>query len=117
MIYGCDISRDAIIGTNVTFNHRALGVVIHPKAIIEDDVYIEHHVCLGQKDGLDVAAPIIRKGCVIGAYAVLLGKIEIGEGTVVGACSLVLQSVPAHTIYYNKRNEEMKPNMKGVGHY
>ena len=31
---------------------------------------------------------------------------EIGEGCVIGACSLVLHDVPAHTIFYNERIEK-----------
>ena len=56
-----------------TFNHNGLGVVIHPNSQIEDSVYIEHHVCLGQRTGTDTTAPVIRKNTVIGAYSVILG--------------------------------------------
>ena len=65
--------RTAQIGSGVTFNHKGLGVVIHPNSQIEDNVYIEHHVCLGQRTGTDTAAPVVRKNTVIGAYSVILG--------------------------------------------
>lgn len=71
--FGCDIPENTKIGDNVVFNHKAMGVVIHPNAVIEDNVYFEHHVCLGQRTGTDASAPIIRKNCVIGAYAMILG--------------------------------------------
>lgn len=109
-IYKCEIPRSARIGRNVTFNHKGLGVVIHPNAQIEENVYIEYHVCLGQRTGNDTSAPIIRKNVVIGAYAVILGGVEVGEGSVIGACSLVLEDVPPHTIFYNSRIVEMKEN-------
>ena len=98
-------------------NHKGLGVVIHPNSQIEDNVYIEHHVCLGQRTGTDTAAPVVRKNTVIGAYSVILGGVEIGEGCVIGACSLVLHAVPAHTIFYNERIEKTKENHKPIGQY
>lgn len=117
IIYRCDILVAAKIGKNVTFNHRGLGVVIHPCAVIENNVFIEHHVCLGQRSGDDTSAPVIRENVVIGAYAILLGGIEVGEGTVIGAGSLVLEDVPAHSIFYNPRNAHIKANYKKVGCY
>lgn len=116
LIYKCEIPRKARIGNGVTFNHKGLGVVIHPNSKIEDNVYIEHHVCLGQRTGGDTAAPVIRKNTVIGAYSVILG-VEIGEGCVIGACSLVVHSVPPHTIFYNDRTETIKKNNKPIGQY
>ncbi len=60
---------------------------------------------------------MIRKNVVIGAYAIILGGIEIGEGTVIGAGSLVLENVPAHSIYYNPRNSHISVNNKKTGCY
>ena len=117
IIYKCEIPYSAKIGNKVTFNHKGLGVVIHPNSQIEDNVYIEHHVCLGQRIGEDISAPIIRKNVVIGAYSVILGGVEIGEGSVIGACSLVLHDIPAHCIYYNERIERIKKNHKPIGQY
>jgi serine O-acetyltransferase len=72
-VYKYEIPRTAQIGSGVTFNHKGLGVVIHPNSQIEDNVYIEHHVCLGQRTGTNTAAPVVRKNTVIGAYSVILG--------------------------------------------
>jgi len=109
-IYKCEIPVNTNIGENVTFNHNGLGVVIHPNSIIKDNVYIEHHVCLGQRTGDDARAPIINKNVVIGAYAIILGNVEIGEHSVIGAGSLVLHDIPPHSIYYNNRTEVIKCN-------
>ena len=73
LLYKCEILKAARIGNRVTFNHNGLGVVVHPNSLIDDDVYIEHHVCLGQRTGVDTSAPVIRKNTVIGAYSVILG--------------------------------------------
>lgn len=73
IIYNCEIPRNVEIGKNVVFNHRGLGVVIHPNVVIEDNVYIEHHVCLGQRYGNDTSAPHIEENVVIGCYSIILG--------------------------------------------
>jgi acetyltransferase-like isoleucine patch superfamily enzyme len=42
---------------------------------------------------------ILKKGCWIGANAILLPGVTIGENAVVGAGSIVTKSVPARTVY------------------
>lgn len=117
ILFGCNIPKCLKLGKNVVFNHRALGVVIHPNAIIEDNVHIEHHVCLGQKSGSSLEAPVIHKNVVIGAYAIVLGGVDIGEGSVIGAGSLVTCDIPPHSIYYNERKVIIKNNCKPIGQY
>lgn len=41
---------------------------------------------------------ILRKGCLIGINSVIMPGVEIGEGAIVGSCSLVTKDVPAWTI-------------------
>ncbi|MDY2636837.1 MAG: DapH/DapD/GlmU-related protein [Phascolarctobacterium sp.] len=94
ILYHCDIPMESRIAKSVKFNHGALGVVIHPKTIIDDNVWIEHHVCCGQRIGILSEAPHIEKDCVIGAYAILLGGITIGEGSVIGAGCIVTHDIP-----------------------
>ena len=42
--------------------------------------------------------PKIKQGVLLGPGAKVLGNIEIGEGSMVAASSVVLKSVPAHSI-------------------
>ncbi len=101
ILYGCEIPRMAQIGNNVTFIHRGLGTVISSFAIIEDNVRIQHHVTIGTLDNGERKAPIIRRGAYIGAYAILLGDIEIGENAKIGAGTMVLHDVEANSTYVN----------------
>lgn len=101
-MYGCDIPRQAKIDKTVEFPHHALGVVITPSATIEENVVIQHHATIainkkGQK-------PTIRKGAYIGAYALIIGDVEIGENSTIGAGAVVTKSVPANGVYVS-RNE------------
>ncbi len=100
VLYSCDIPRKAQIGKNVSFPHRGLGVVINPDCVIEDNVSIQHHVMLGR--GID-GCPVIRKNVRIGAYAIIMGNVEIGENAVIGAGTMVLHDIEPNSTYINPR--------------
>jgi serine O-acetyltransferase len=68
-------------------------------AVIDDNVSILHGVTLGGT-GKETGKrhPTIRKNCLLGASSTVLGNIVVGEGSVIGAGSVVLHTVPAHSI-------------------
>jgi len=92
---GIDIHPGATLGDRVIIDH-GMGVVIGETAIIEDDVLIYHGVTLG---GTSLERkkrhPTIRRYCVLGSGAKILGNVEIGEGTRIGSNSVVVKDVPA----------------------
>ena len=77
------------------FIDHGMGVVIGETAEIGDDVLIYQGVVLG---GTSLEKkkrhPNIGNNVVIGAAAILLGPITVGEGARVGANSVVVKSVP-----------------------
>ncbi|XOV78682.1 MAG: serine O-acetyltransferase [Aestuariibacter sp.] len=94
--YGVDIHPAARIGKGVMFDH-ATGIVVGETAVVEDNVSILQSVTLGGTGNeKGDRHPKIRKGVMIGAGAKILGNIEIGQGSKVGAGSVVLDSVPPH---------------------
>jgi serine O-acetyltransferase len=95
--FAVDIHPAASIGCGILLDH-ATSFVVGETAIIEDDVSILHEVTLGGtgKQTGD-RHPIIRSGVLLGAGAKILGRVEIGTGAKVGAGSVVLADVPAHT--------------------
>ncbi|WP_096084958.1 serine O-acetyltransferase [Agaribacterium haliotis] len=97
MVFGVDVHPAATIGKGLMFDH-ATGIVIGETCVIEDDVSIMQNVTLGGtgKVGGD-RHPKVRRGSLISAGVKVLGNIEIGEGAKVGAGSVVLDDVPAHT--------------------
>lgn len=93
LAFAVDIHPAARIGCGVRLN-CASGIVIGETAVIEDDVSIMQSVTLGgtgKEQGN--RHPKIRKAVKIGAGAIVLGDIEIGEGAVIGAGSVVLKAV------------------------
>lgn len=95
--FGVDIHPAACIGCGIMLDH-ATGIVIGETAVVEDDVSILQSVTLGGtgKTSGD-RHPKIREGVMIGAGATILGNIEVGRGAKIGAGSVVLRAVPAHT--------------------
>ena len=78
------------------FDH-ATAIVIGETAVVEDDVTMLHGVTLGGTGKVQGDRhPKIRHGVLIGASASVIGNIEIGEGSKVGAGSVVMKDVPAH---------------------
>ena len=96
---GVDIHPAAKIGKGVLI-HRAASVVIGETAIVEDNVSMLHEVTLGGtgKDTGD-RHPKVRRNVLIGAGAKFLWNLEIGEGAKIGAGSVVLTDVPAHSTF------------------
>jgi serine O-acetyltransferase len=88
-----DIHPAVRLGKGVFFDH-ATGIVIGETAVIEDNVSILQGVTLGGtgKDTGD-RHPKVRHGVLIGASATVLGNIEIGVNSKIGAGSVVLKSV------------------------
>ncbi|MEE8444331.1 MAG: serine O-acetyltransferase [Alphaproteobacteria bacterium] len=96
-VFGVDIHPAALIGRGIFIDH-ATSIVIGETAVVEDDVSMLHEVTLGGtgKETGD-RHPKVRKGAMISAGAKILGNIEVGESARVGAGSVVLKDVPAHS--------------------
>lgn len=95
--FSVDIHPAAKIGCGILLDH-ATGFVVGETAVIENNVSILHAVTLGGtgKTRGD-RHPKVRSGVLIGAGAKILGNIEIGRCAKIGAGSVVLDDVPAHT--------------------
>ena len=96
-VFGVDIHPAANVGCGIMLDH-ATSVVMGETTIVEDNVSLLHEVTLGGTGKIEGDRhPIVRSGVLIGAGAKILGRVEIGAGAKVGAGSVVLEDVPAHT--------------------
>jgi serine O-acetyltransferase len=91
---GIEIHPAAQIGRRLFIDH-GMGVVVGETSIIGEEVTIYQGVTLGGT-GKDTGKrhPTLGNGVVIGAGAKVLGNIEIGDNSRIGAGSVVLRSVP-----------------------
>ena len=95
-VFHVDIHPGAKIGSGIMLDH-ATGLVVGETAIIGNNVSVLHSVTLGGNGNSGGKRhPTIGDGVMISAGAKLIGDINIGEGTKIGAGSLVLKSMPAH---------------------
>ncbi|MBB2894045.1 serine O-acetyltransferase EpsC [Flexivirga oryzae] len=95
---GIEIHPGAQIGKRFFIDH-GMGVVIGETAEVGDDVMIYHGVTLGGRS-LDRVKrhPTIGNKVTIGAGARVLGPIEIGDETQIGANAVVVRDVPGASV-------------------
>ncbi len=95
---GVVIDGYAVIGRNVRIE---TGVYIPPKTVIEDEVFIGPRAIMTNDKypaSKRLQGTVIRREAVIGANAVILPGIEIGERAVVAAGAIVTRDVPPGTV-------------------
>jgi len=95
---GIEIHPGAIIGRRFFIDH-GMGVVIGETAEVGNDVTLYHGVTLG---GVSLNKgkrhPTLGDRVVVGAGAKILGAIEIGRCSRVGANAVVVKSVPPNAV-------------------
>lgn len=113
-VYGVDIHPQAQIGKGIMIDH-ATGVVIGQTAVVADNVSIMQDVTLGGtgKEEGD-RHPKISEGVLIGAGATVLGNIKVGTCAKIGAGSVVLEDVEAHTTVVGVPARVVEKHLEGV---
>lgn len=99
--FSCDIIAYQVdIPSSLKLPHQGLGVVIHPAVKIGNNCVIYQHVTLGANGKKEHGneAPVIGNNVMIGAGAVLLGNIRIGDNAIIAANSVVLNDVPENAM-------------------
>jgi acetyltransferase-like isoleucine patch superfamily enzyme len=121
-LYGCTIGADCKIASfveiqrGVTIGDRVkieAFAFIPTGVTIEDDVFIGPHACftndlfpratgdggaLLQSGEWEVVPTLVRRGASIGANATIICGVTIGEGSMVGAGSVVTRDVPPDSV-------------------
>lgn len=99
---GIEIHPAAQIGRRVVIDH-GMGVVIGETAIVGDDVLIYHGVTLGGTVNAQVKRhPTVGNNVLLGAGAVILGAVTIGDGARIGANAVVTKDVPAGSTFVGR---------------
>jgi acetyltransferase-like isoleucine patch superfamily enzyme len=111
-LYGCkigknckiasfvEIQKDVAIGDNCKIEAFAY---IPTGVTIEDDVFVGPHACFTNDKkpkatgDWEVTPTLVKKGASIGAGAVIICGITIGENSMVGAGAVVTKDVPANS--------------------
>lgn len=98
---GIEIHPGCTIGKNLFIDHGS-GVVIGETAEIGDDCTLYHGVTLGGTSSEKVKRhPTLGNHVMVGAGAILLGPIKIGDCSRIGANEVVRHDVPRESVYVN----------------
>jgi len=93
--YGIELPYTAAVGRRVVIEHQS-GIVIHGASVIGDDCIIRQNCTLGiRRVDQPTEAPILGQRVDVGAGAVILGKVTIGDQARIGANAVVLTDVPS----------------------
>jgi serine O-acetyltransferase len=93
-VFQVDINPAARIGRGIMLDH-ATGFVVGETAVIGDHVSILQDVTLGGTGKSEEDRhPKIGNGVLIGAGAIILGNIKVGDCARIGAGSVVVKEVP-----------------------
>ena len=99
---GASVENDVRIGERVRLQTNAY---ITAWSVVEDDVFVAPGVITtndptaGRREpGQELRGPTLRRACRIGAGAVLLPGIEVGEEAFVAAGAVVTADVPARAV-------------------
>jgi len=111
----CVIGNQCVIGRYVTLKYETIvsdrvKIMDHSwmagRMEVEEDVFISGGVMTANDNNIgksgyieeDIVGPLIKKGAVIGAGAILLPKIVVGENSTVGAGSVVTKDIPSDSV-------------------
>lgn len=89
-----EIFYSSTIGKAFKINH-GVGTVIGARCKIGDNCTIHQNCTLGDHNG---GRPTLGNNVIIYAGAMILGDIHIGDNSIVGANSVVLDSFPENSI-------------------
>jgi acetyltransferase-like isoleucine patch superfamily enzyme len=128
---GCDIETPLIIHNCVNYQNLTIGNNCHigkdvfldlrDRVVLEDNVTISMrtsiitHLDVGKsplkQHGFhnEQGGVVLKRGCYIGANAVILHSVIVGECSLVGSSALVTQDVPPYTVVGGVPADVIKP--------
>ena len=100
---GSLVENDVVVGARTRIQANAY---VTAYSVLEEDVFIapgvtttnDNYMGRTERRLTEMAGPTIRRGARIGAGAVLLPGVEIGEEAFVGAGAVVLRDVPPRAV-------------------
>jgi acetyltransferase-like isoleucine patch superfamily enzyme len=99
---GCGVENDVSIGVFVRVQSNSY---LASRTVIEDDVFVAPGVVTANDNAMGrhvpdqkLKGPVLRRACRVGAGAVLIPGVEIGEEAFVAAGAVVTKDVPARAV-------------------
>jgi serine O-acetyltransferase len=97
ILTGIELPCEATVGRNFIIDHFG-GIIVSGYAKFGDNCRIRNGVVVGLRRIDQKFAPVLGNNVDVGSGAKLLGRIQIGDNTIIGANAVVLSDVPANSI-------------------
>lgn len=94
---GIEIPASTKIGKGFIVYHGT-GLVINKHTVIGDNCLLRHTTTLGNKGATVTDCPTIGNNVNIGTHVCILGKISVGDNSIIGAGSIVTRDVPPNVV-------------------
>ncbi len=91
-----EIPLDTEIGLGLKYDHP-FSTILNAKKI-GNYCRIKNNITIGNKNDDETLRPVLGDNVYIGAGAIIIGKITIGEGSIIGAGAVVTKSIPPNSI-------------------
>lgn len=93
--YSCDIHPEAEIGVPFKIGHCS-DIVVGPMAVVGSNCYFFNGITIGNKYvGEKDEMPKVGNNVIIGTGSKILGRVSVGSNSIVGASTLVINSIPS----------------------
>lgn len=107
-ILGIELNLKSRIGPGLRIYH-GVGLVLHEKTALGHHCVLRHNTTIGMKNGPD-DCPILGNNVEVGCNSVLMGKIVIGDGAMIGAGSVVRDDVAAGDVVAGNPARSIRKN-------
>lgn len=118
LIYACDIDYRADIGGGFKIFH-GIGIVIGAEVVCGKNCTLYQGVNLsgnlGKRkliNGKETGQPFLHDNVTLYAQSCIIGPVEIGAGSSIGANAVITSDVPPHTVVFTKSQRVEKHSME-----
>lgn len=108
-VYGIELPNHVRAGRRFHIAHQG-GIVIHPNTVFGDDCVVRQNVTIGAAGGRPWAQdhPTFGDRVRIGAGAVVIGAIHVGDDVHIGPNAVVTTSVPAGSMVVSPMSRRLR---------
>ena len=93
-LFGIEIYYSVRAGRRLRIGHQS-GIVLHPRSVLGDDCLLRQGVTIGVARSGAREVPVLGDRVEIGAGAVVVGPVRIGDDVLIGPNVVVRESVPS----------------------
>lgn len=99
------ISYKATLGNYIRFPHRAMGVVISPKALIGNHITIYHHVTIGvnESKSKEMQSIVIGDNCYLSTGCCII-SCKVSDNCKIAPNAVVYKNIPPYSLVYANNN-------------